>query len=854
MLKSKSVAQLIETTLNRNDKDEKFRVVYEVGSYKGNDINCILKQGKGTITPILNYTNVKTPFTINIIMPLHSGKERVDVVVDIVNDLIQELNGQVKGIDGGRAVFLFNPLEVGEYESRATVGQSVLIKLDFFVEYSNNSGTKYEMALISVPFDENSKNTKYFLDQDSQINWFTQRVESSGWWSEILTPNIKSLVIAQQRYTNVNMFDVSELVMKNYAIIRETKSNETINYYYYYITNSSIDQYNLILLDLKLDTLQTIYFNPNIKIPDCLINRAHLGRLRASNEANASYYMNFLERSPLFERDNVRDVSKRVVKREKLHFDITDSKGVASSINNWFAENVSHWLYYYLAGEPQYAVVKNALTRTTENSYLNTLKYVTGELEEYSEDNDNNVTDSSVVVLCCPVYKKDKKIKLPYRKSQTGDVSTRVIDYMTWDAVAIRQFLKDSYNITDKTKTENSYAYVHSIKNSIMPPFAKVDDARLSIDSDGDLIYTPSINDEPINASDGAFFETFGNLKTYANSSSNVYACCMTLVTYQDINQTNRMYINNPMYNPLLSYTDVMYNKTTTSGLFPYGIEPKLLNEDYSTYRLLFGGNTYDMPVAKTSHKPLFIYKEILSPDITKAMLIYDPVYSKEPSDVFTELNTKDFTGFTISLDLSIWFSTSALDSYLANNKNNLQIMQNNQNNRFNNMGVGSLQNVISNPVNAFGSLVGIGSNVLQYEMNKSTENTNYALTLDNMAQSPGSLSSLNSNALLMQSIDDLGIYIELQQPLSIEQEKIVNNFKMFGYVLGKIGNIKEYDNIRHDYNYIEANIEDIEGVELSNSIREDLRQRFSNGVRFWVGDKIDYNLPNYENWIEEGV
>jgi hypothetical protein len=76
----------------------------------------------------------------------------------------------------------------------------------------------------------------------------------------------------------------------------------------------------------------------------------------------------------------------------------------------------------------------------------------------------------------------------------------------------------------------------------------------------------------------------------------------------------------------------------------------------------------------------------------------------------------------------------------------------------------------------------------------------------------------------------------------------------MFGYVLGKIGNIKEYDNIRHDYNYIEANIEDIEGVELSNSIREDLRQRFSNGVRFWVGDKIDYNLPNYENWIEEGV
>ena len=257
MLKSKSVAKLIQDTLNMNDS-EKFRVVYEVGGYKGADINCILKQGKGTIRPILNYTNVNTPFTLETIVPTGCGEDRIDGIVDIVNGVIGELNGKVKNIDSGKAVFLFSPLEIGQYDTRATAGQSVIMKLDFVVEYSSKSGTKYEMALITNEFDAGTQNTRYHEDRESQIKWFNDRIKDED-WCEILTPNINSLVITQQRYLKKTDTDLNDLLNKNYAVIRETKSNNEVKQYYYYITGSNVDQYNQLLLDLKMDTLQTYY-------------------------------------------------------------------------------------------------------------------------------------------------------------------------------------------------------------------------------------------------------------------------------------------------------------------------------------------------------------------------------------------------------------------------------------------------------------------------------------------------------------------------------------------------------------------------------------------------------------------
>jgi tRNA(Ser,Leu) C12 N-acetylase TAN1 len=70
------------------------------------------------------------------------------------------------------------------------------------------------------------------------------------------------------------------------------------------------------------------------------------------------------------------------------------------------------------------------------------------------------------------------------------------------------------------------------------------------------------------------------------------------------------------------------------------------------------------------------------------------------------------------------------------------------------------------------------------------------------------------------------------------------------GFKFGKIGNIKDFDHIRKFYNYIEADIDSI-NYEISNSIKEDIKQRFSTGVRFWDLDNIDFTVSNYERWLD---
>lgn len=869
MLKSKTVAKLIETTLNANNKDEKFRVVYEVGSYKGADINCILKQGKGSIRPIAGYTNVTTPFALEIIVPMQCGEDRVDGIVDVVNGLIGKLNGAVKAnVDGGKAVFLFSPLEIGNYETRATAGQSVLIKLEFSVEYSSNVGTKYEMALINNPFHSGSQNTKYFESIEQQTKWFDDRLDNVT-FSEILTPNINSLVITQQRYLNPGMVDMSELLMKNYAIIKETKWNDEVKYYYYEVTNATIDAFNLLVVDLKMDTIQTIYFDPKFKFADCQINKAHLSRVyKPANSSN--YLFDFRESSPLFEREDIREVAKRPIKREKLHIDIT--KGASTQINDWFAENVSHWVYYYMSAGKEYQV--GFANGDREARELQTIKYTHGKLSDTDLKNSNNVIDGAVVVLVAPVYKGSKKMYLPYEYDLGGASS---VGHHAWDMAAIKQFIIN--NSASSGQEGGGYNNVFAIKNSLQPPmFATERYANLMrVDSNGDLYYDAKDGFADITKTDGVFgyFDVANCLEIMSGSGgTEAVEYCFARVIFQDLTNDLPFYMYGQMYYDEFTKDDIKNNKLQgkLDDTFKYGLEPKLLNEDYSTYRLYIGGNTYDLPVSKTSNSPKFIYKEILSPDITKAILIYDPLNSRNSSNVFTEINTKDFTGFMINIDLSMWFSNDSLDSYLATNKNNLQIMQNNQNARWNQLGINTLGTALTtNKSSAFSSLVNVGTNIASYFKDKDLEMANYNLTLDNMAQSPQTLSALNSNALLIQSVDDLGIYIEFHQPLSREKEIIVETLKKYGYTLNKIGNVKDYDHIREDYNYIEASLENIIkqefddngeliegnlvlGGEISNAIMEDLRQRFSQGVRFWSGDRVDYSLPNCEKWVREDI
>jgi hypothetical protein len=134
------------------------------------------------------------------------------------------------------------------------------------------------------------------------------------------------------------------------------------------------------------------------------------------------------------------------------------------------------------------------------------------------------------------------------------------------------------------------------------------------------------------------------------------------------------------------------------------------------------------------------------------------------------------------------------------------------------------------------------------YELSKKTE----SMTIDNLRSAPSSINGAKGNVIFNSMYSEMGVVVEIHDILPNEKKIIDDGINMNGMTFNKVANIKDYDNIRAYHNYIQANIEDIKG-EVSNAIRDDLRQRFSTGIRFWNTDEISYEKENYERWLANG-
>ena len=818
MLKSKTVAKLIETTLNWNDKGEKFRVVYEVGSYKGADINCVLKQGKGTITPIANYTNVKTPFTLELIVPMQCGEDRVDTIVDIVNGLAKEFHGKVKGdIDNGRAIFLFNPLEIGNYETRATAGQSVLIKVDFFVEYSTKVGTKYEMALVNTPFEYGTQNVRRFKDEDEKISWVSNLAQDTNApFYEILTPNINSLVIVQQRYLNPRLVDVNDLSMFNYAIIKETKWNDDVNYYFYYITGSNIDQYNTLVVDLKLDTLTTFY--NKIEFGDCFISRAHLDRFVPNSDGLTVSFNSRID-SPLFEREDFKNVEKKLTDRKVIiPFDCS------SKLYEWYNKYILGWLYVYVGGEKTYNVVDLAGNTTQRKVKLSRIRYKALSSTSYGS------VYNTIACFAVPVFKEYAQFTIT-NDILSVDISTSAIDDF---------ILKNSAND------------IYSIKFSIVPPidFSKLEVSDFEIKDSWLKLKAESVYDNTPQGEGIDKLRKFEILDNYVIKATDggygffhlAYQTVETFETTIDMNTFNGYFRK-----------DIIYKSNIVKKPRNINLNPKLYSSDFKCIKIsdnTQNGAEYD--ILKLSNDIVTIkYTEPLTPDITKK---YIRIVGSS-SQFYNKNTSENLTGFINSDDTSLMVENTAYASVLANNKN--FFLQNSINRSFDvGQGVfgaitGALQGAFFTGGNPIGAITGAGVSIAQTSFNSVKSKINENLSVDNLKNAPNSVSGALGNSIFQSMYSDVGIVIEYYDILPFEKQIIDDQMYLHGFTFNKVDNIKKYDNIRKYFNFIQANIENIIG-EISTPIREDIKQRFADGVRFWNSDTIDYSQENYERWLEE--
>lgn len=838
MLSNINIADYLTNKLNEIGKeyDEEFKLHNGAGHIEGEDakkINGILNQvGENNVNSIMNYINVNGQYEVEMVVSVMSGFSRGEDITKIVNKVIKSLNGVPISIAEGRAIFSFRIPKSGDLDVRAGEGNSVVIRFNFSIEYSeyDDNETIYEMSLIDNPFDGNSVNTRYFESQEEQQNWYLNKVKESGVpFTKTFTPNINSLLLTKQTYINEQGIDINDILVKNYAVIRAIKNNIPQYYYYYKVESANVGMNNQPTFDLKLDTIQTYYFDPRIEFSDCFITRACLNRFV---KYGSGFRFNTMENSPLFEREIIHNAEKRLVKREVVSILKTGQK----TLDDWYKDNILGWIYLYINGGQIYnmseadnstASVKYAFSRLYYTSY---------------KSKENGYYDSMYNTLPClavPVYKKSNTIKM--RNGSTD---------LVFDKSAIDSFIDT-----------NSSNYIYSIKFSIVPPFdiASIDGEGWSIEDD-DLIIdsTISILTSYIKYTDEQGQEqNLETVRTFAPSKgfkgvNGLRAQKSSENAYFYVTQQRNVTLN-------INYTygeDSYFTKENIVGANKNPkFNPKLFSSDYMALRIsdnTQNGSDYDILKLGADGVVQLRYTEALTPDITKK---YIRIYKENDYCIYNTSISENLTGFVNSDDSTLIIESDKYKTMLANNKN--FFLQNSINRGFElgqsvlgTLG-GAAQGFIASGGQPAGAVLGAGMSLLNTGLNYAKSKISESLTVDNLKNAPNSINGAKGNAIFNTMYSDIGIVVETYDILPYEKEIINDNMVMFGLTVNKVAKIKDYDNIRKYFNYVEAKIENIKGISLSNTIREDIKQQFENGIRFWNSDTIQYDLENYEKWLE---
>ena len=271
---------------------------------------------------------------------------------------------------------------------------------------------------------------------------------------------------------------------------------------------------------------------------------------------------------------------------------------------------------------------------------------------------------------------------------------------------------------------------------------------------------------------------------------------------------------------------------------------PKLLSSDFFT--LAIGDETgdygeYDLQKLNTNTFKLIV-TEPFSPGISKTY-----VRIKDPSGIYISETSENFTGFVGNNDKSLARATSQYASMLANNKNFFQqVLLNGASGTMQSMATGALGGTMAGgPV---GGLIGAFTGLANGLFQAGTQHINASMSADNMKNAPAQINASKGNTLLNTMTAEPGIYISIYEVLDNEKQITDDFMTQYGFNVGLVDKLSNYDNIRFYFNYIEANVEAITAP-ISNIEKDRLRKRLQS-VRFWNFDTIQYSQENYERGL----
>lgn len=659
----------------------------------------------------------------------------------------------------------------------------------------------YQIALTNAIFDDTYRNVLRFdtrAEQEAYFNVNTLFVNAPLCNFAVGSLYASRVVVD---YKDATTIDLNELMNNNYCIVKDNTAGATLKYYYYFVKNAQQDNANRLVCDLELDVYQTYYID--LTFGDCTILRAHLNRFIDNGDNTVSF--DATPNSKLFEREEIQDLPKRLTKRTKI-------SQIGNANNSYYDNNILCWLYIYL--DPTHDFNFYVLNGTTKTIKPPRVK-INGTLL------DDKGVPTNIGCLAIPLYKSNSVVKFLNDGQPSGPM-------LVLGGGTFLQLFE---------KLNEGYAYVYSVKLSLMPPGANMGNLAPN------LFITYGDQDDFVSAPLGI---ANGDLVGVGRVTEFGPMHVGILLKEQYVDNFN-------FAETIISDRQLTFNKSEIINADSNPkFNPKLNNSDYYELKLVdTSGNDflYDLQKFGTNTTKLLM-AEPLTPDFTKN---YSRLQPPNSNTLYIADTTKNLLGLVTSNDNTMLMPTSAYQTMIANNKN--YFAQNSFNRNINAVrsGVNTVVNSLSK-----GNLLEAGVNAVMggfnagLEYGQSVKNQQYEI--DNLRNAPASIQAANGNFIFNALYTEPGIYIE-EYDITENSRKAVNDYMMlYGFNYNRIDNIKNVDNIRKNYNYVRAYIEEINAglVNISNIVHNRLREIFARGVRMWNTRTFDYTKENYERWLEE--
>lgn len=684
----------------------------------------------------------------------------------------------------------------------------------FDVTFTDYDGpdTNYWLGLLDFPFDMNGDDTRYFSSKSEQFNYFEGKVTDGGApFVQIEAPNLDSLFITQQVYQgNTALNNQFNLANKNYAVIRVMENAMPIRFFYYFITKATIGAGGKMLLDLRLDTVQSFFFDPKISFSDCMIERAHLNRFQAIPEDSTKVKFTSDPNSKIFNAEEGMNFPKRLVSRNKLSLKFTGN----AAVDDWLNENVAYWVYVFIDPKAEAKNGDGVVTSTGYNvheikngidSPTATIKGTIG-LTHYGR-----TFNGATSVFSYPIYKTANRTIVV--RAKVSD-STETVD------ININQSAREYFE-----EQNSNTSYYYTIKLSILPPFDSLETAYVN---NNDLIIEAAVDKSKAFCRYGGGYAIncfsgepktglfFGSLQTKKEIETEDY----------------EIYRNLP-----ISKAAIMGRKPPH---YPYN--PKLNSQNFKELVITAAnGDSFAYDVQKIVEPYIsFMYSEPIQPEITKYYMRVNA-----PTGLYLTGTEENYTGLVGSTDNGLAFTNDQYSAFIANNKNFFMQSETKILTGATKSAIGTMATLSTGDVaGGVGGVLTSGLDIAQSYIDRS-------MTVDNMRNAPAQMKNANGNVIFNMFATDLGLYVE--EYIALEGDlKTANDFmNLYGFSFDSVANVKDYVHIRKYHNYIKAQLQGITG-NISNTARDDLRQRFANGIRFWNQDDISYQYENYELWLED--